>query len=124
MYRIGIAPKPSDVGHIRALVSRIQHEKRRVRFREQLETLITPELFEARDAQASSREQAIDVLAETLERNGFVQPGYAGEIWERENLSATRSAASQCPMRSSRTPSEAASPFLFRPLHSTGPARA
>lgn len=89
VYRIGIAPKPSDVGHIRALVSRIQHEKRRVRFREQLETLITPELFEARDAQASSREQAIDVLAETLERNGFVQPGYAGEIWERENLSAT-----------------------------------
>lgn len=89
VYRIGIAPKPSDVGHIRALISRIQLEKRRVRFREQLEALITPELFEARDAQASSREQAIDVLAETLERNGFVQPGYAGEIWERENLSAT-----------------------------------
>lgn len=89
VYRIGIAPKPSDIGRIRALVSRIQLEKRRVLFREQLEALIAPELFEARDAQASSREQAIDILAETLERNGFVQPGYAAEIWERENLSAT-----------------------------------
>lgn len=85
---IGIAPREADVSRIRSLLSRIQLEKRRARFRELLEQLVAPELFGVAGG-SGTREEAIDALAGTLEREGYVEEGYRDVIWERERLSST-----------------------------------
>lgn len=88
VVRIGIAPRERDVERIAEIVADIRRQRRRASFRAHLETLVMPGLFVS-NASVSSREEAIALLVQLLEDEGFVDKGYAEEIWARENLSST-----------------------------------
>lgn len=87
-YNMSIIADTRDAESIRALTTRIRRDKRRHAFRQHLEALVTPELFEYSES-ITTREDAIAHMSAKLERTGYVEKEYEREIWERERLSST-----------------------------------
>ncbi len=87
-YNMSIIADTRDAESIRALTTRIRRDKRRHAFRQHLEALVTPELFEYSES-ITTREDATAHMSAKLERTGYVEKEYEREIWERERLSST-----------------------------------
>lgn len=87
-YHMSIVAGARDAESIRALTARIRRDKRRRVFRQHLEELVTPDLFEYSE-DIATQEDAIAHMSSKLEHAGYVDAGYENEIWERERLSST-----------------------------------
>lgn len=77
-----------DISLMQKLLAEIKVEKRRKQFREYLESLISPELYEKRSDLLDSQ-AVIRHMAGRLAALGYVGEGFEEEIYEREQLSST-----------------------------------